>query len=1055
MGRLRFPSVALQLLAEFPDADLLGLYALDRADDAFAQLVARYSRLVWGQCRNLLPGEADAEDAFQATFLVLARSAGSLPAGIPLGPWLHGVAFKVCKNAQRAIVRRSKREQACSQPEGDRPIADATWEKAFATVTQEVQKLPEAQRTAFVLCYIQGRSAAEAAAALGLTVGTVATRLSRARETLLSRMAKHDLGAGALVLCAVTVVGSSAPAALIQSTLATVSAGAKLAGSIPILMHGLTEMTMRYKLLAVGLLVATGLGLGAYWALGSKSPQSPPDASIAAPAPLEGEWRAVGLEKEGDVQPGWFVKSQAVTFTFAGGAVSMKVQPELNGTFSLPTAAGNAIDIALELPTGNSMNVRGIYSRDGDRLRICLAMLSIADAPRPDGFVTKAGDGCLTFDLERIVPGAPAPDSAVDRLGAVLAEGKRPELKSTDREALAARCLKIADENPNTDESVVSLLWVLANVPDGPAGTSALASLKSGRIAGANLAPLARCLGTMRGTIGPGTMPDKFRRELAPVLLERVRRTPDQPAAAELLSTICGAYWGWDSPEILPEFADAAAAMIAERWTKSPDISHFLEHLKVAAQKPWALRYESTVRTILAQSPHEHIRVQAASTLATLVSEAGEARQGEARELFAKLVKDYEHGIADRSWARIANALVEEAKGELAGMLARQIGGPAPALKGVDLDGKPMELADFKGKVVLVSSWATWCAPCMKLIPHERELVERLKGRPFALVGVNGDKIEEFDRKVIAAKAITWRSFQNIRPKDKEISGEWNVPAWPTLFLIDHTGTIRRRWIDAPPLDELDHEVERWVAVAEGKPLQRELRPRTGADTPKAIEGPTAKFIDKIYKDGKGGESKYTVCVPEGYDGKTPLPAVLFLHGSGQVGTDNRKQLEIGFAPAIRQHGMPFPFVGVFPQARESWLATTDDGKRAMAILGAVEREYSTDPKRVYLTGVSMGGEGVWSLAVARPKRFAAIVPVCGGGDPNLAATLKDTPCWAFHGDADKMVPVRATSEMVRAITEAGGRPQYREYRGVGHNCWDRVYREADLYLWLQSQKLP
>ena len=121
MGRLRYPSVALQLLAEYPDADLLGRYALDRADDAFAQLVARYSRLVWGQCRNLLPAEVDAEDAFQATFLVLARSAGSLSAGILLGPWLHGVAFKVCKNAQRAIIRRSKRERACSQPEGADP----------------------------------------------------------------------------------------------------------------------------------------------------------------------------------------------------------------------------------------------------------------------------------------------------------------------------------------------------------------------------------------------------------------------------------------------------------------------------------------------------------------------------------------------------------------------------------------------------------------------------------------------------------------------------------------------------------------------------------------------------------------------------------------------------------------------------------------------------------------------------------------------------------------------------------------------------------------------
>ena len=163
---------------------------------------------------------------------------------------MHGVAFRVCKNAQRAIVRRSKREKACSQPEGGRPVADSTWEKAFAAVAEEVQKLPEAQRTAFVLCYIEGRAAAEAAASLGVTVGTVATRLSRAKETLLARMAKRDLGAGALVLCAVTGGGAAAPAALIKTTLASVSSGAALPGSIPILMHGVTEMTIRFKVIA-------------------------------------------------------------------------------------------------------------------------------------------------------------------------------------------------------------------------------------------------------------------------------------------------------------------------------------------------------------------------------------------------------------------------------------------------------------------------------------------------------------------------------------------------------------------------------------------------------------------------------------------------------------------------------------------------------------------------------------------------------------------------------------------------------------------------------------
>jgi predicted peptidase len=320
---------------------------------------------------------------------------------------------------------------------------------------------------------------------------------------------------------------------------------------------------------------------------------------------------------------------------------------------------------------------------------------------------------------------------------------------------------------------------------------------------------------------------------------------------------------------------------------------------------------------------------------------------------------------------------------------------------------------------------------------------------------VNGDEVEKLDRKLTETHKITWRSFQNKPPAQKAISSEWNVAAWPTLYLIDHMGTIRRRWIGALPADELDHEIARWVAVAEGKPLGPALHPRTGAALTEGIKGVPAKFIDKVHADEKGGEVKYVVCVPDGCDGKTPLPVVLFLHGGGQVGTDNKEQLEIGLGPAARKYGMPFPFVGVFPQAGAgSWRAESPDGKRALAILEAVEREYATDRRRVYLTGVSMGGDGTWSLAAAHPKRFAAIVPVCEGGNPKHAAALKDVPCWAFHGDADRIVPVGATRDTVRAITAAGGRPLYQEYRGVDHNCWDRVYAEAEMYHWLRAQVL-
>lgn len=248
-------------MAEVPDADLLERYVLQRDDDAFAQLVTRYSRLVWGQCRNLLPNDADADDAFQATFLTLARSVKSIRPGAPLGPWLHGVAFRVCKNAQRANIRRAKREKASAQPEANRPVADSTWEAAFAAMAEEVQKLPESQRLAFVLCCIEGRACTEVAASLGQKLGTFSARLTRAKQTMLDRLAKRGFGAGVLALGGVTGSVALAPAALIARTLTLLPHGVAVPSSVLILTYGATGMMIRFKLLAAGVLVASGIGM--------------------------------------------------------------------------------------------------------------------------------------------------------------------------------------------------------------------------------------------------------------------------------------------------------------------------------------------------------------------------------------------------------------------------------------------------------------------------------------------------------------------------------------------------------------------------------------------------------------------------------------------------------------------------------------------------------------------------------------------------------------------------------------------------------------------------
>lgn len=767
-------------------------------------------------------------------------------------------------------------------------------------------------------------------------------------------------------------------------------------------------------------------------------------ADVVSSAPLEGQWRCVAQETDGEVQRGWLVEASRITIAFDGDKIS---SPRLlgDGTFSLPGEPANAIDFHVKSDEGESFVVHAIYARDGDKLTICQGRFD-PDETRPASFETRKGDGRATFVFERINDKKPRPETAAEKLGKILTEmvSKR-ELEPLERDEVANRCLKIAENHPDTQPAVVALLWVLANAPDGPQGKTALALLKRGGILKADIETLAMCFGMQRGTIGPGDIPEAIDQELAPILLERVRRTPDDSKAAELLSSISSCSKREDAAEVSPVF-DEAARMIVERWADSPDLSHFFESLSNCRQRPWAIRYEPAVRTILAQNTNGYIRHRAAFTLAHLVSEAGEARQEEARELYLRVVKEYKAEAIEESWRGVAEELVNTAQREIDGLLFRGVGGKAPDLKGLDLDGKPIELSEYKGKVVLLSFWASWCGPCMRLIPHERKLADQFKDRPFVVVGVNGDKIEDLDRRILETHKISWRSFQNERPGQKTIAREWNLVGWPELYIIDHTGKIRKHWKGTPPHDELDHEVERWVTFAEGKPLPPPLKVDAKSSSP--IKGQPAKFLEKTF-----GEAKYAVCVPENHDGKTPLPVILFLHGSGQVGNDNTEQLAIGFGPAIRKNGMPFPFIGVFPQSQEGdWKAKGAEAKRALAILESVEREYQTDPRRVYLTGVSMGAEGVWSIAAAHPTRFAAIVPVCGGGNPKLASIIKDIPCWAFHGDADTIVPVQATRRMVEAITTAGGRPQYQEYRGLDHNCWDRAYGEAELYRWLQQQ---
>ena len=164
----------------------------------------------------------------------------------------------------------------------------------------------------------------------------------------------------------------------------------------------------------------------------------------------------------------------------------------------------------------------------------------------------------------------------------------------------------------------------------------------------------------------------------------------------------------------------------------------------------------------------------------------------------------------------------------------------------------------------------------------------------------------------------------------------------------------------------------------------------------------------------------------------------------------------MGLGPAILNRTGGVPAVVVFPQARRTWSADSPDGIAATPdARRRCSRDYKVDHKRVILTGISMGGQGSWDIGTAQPERFAAVVPICGGGDPGTADRLKGLPVWTFCGDADRDETVLNLRAMVETLRRAGNPAKLTEYRGVGHNSWDRAYNSPDLIEWMLAQAKP
>lgn len=198
-------------------------------------------------------------------------------------------------------------------------------------------------------------------------------------------------------------------------------------------------------------------------------------------------------------------------------------------------------------------------------------------------------------------------------------------------------------------------------------------------------------------------------------------------------------------------------------------------------------------------------------------------------------------------------------------------------------------------------------------------------------------------------------------------------------------------------------------------------------------------------------EIQYLLYLPPAYDkSEEKWPLLLFLHGAGERG-DDLELVKVHGPPKMIAQGRDFPFVVVSPQCpKDEWWSMD----ALHDLLNEIVETYRIDTARIYVTGLSMGGYATWGLACTYPERFAAVVPICGGGDREKAPLMKAVPTWVFHGAKDEAVPLQQSQEMVDALKAAGGDVRFTVYPEGGHvEAWQNAYGDPELWEWLAKQR--
>jgi RNA polymerase sigma factor (sigma-70 family) len=397
-----------------PDGDRADRYLLERfvtAQDqaAFAALVQRHGPMVLGVCRRLLHDAHEAEDAFQATFLVLVHKARSIGRPESLGPWLHGVAYRTAAQARQAARRRSREREAVAMPDGD-PTAEVVGRELRQVLDEELGRLALKYRAPLVLFYLEGKTTEEVARQLACPKGTVLSRLARGRERLRLRLVRRGVAPSVGLLVGVLAAQAgpaTVPAALALGTVKAAvltAAGQAASGAIPATVAALAKGALRPMLLnklkvaGVVLLAVTaavvGAGVCARLALADKPAVANKDEAPKDEEKILGTWALVSFEEGGQEAPAEAIKEAKVIFAADGKMAVKQGVKEQEFTYKLDPAKKPK---EFSGTNAQGRTVLGIYKLDGDTLTVCYDR----GGGRPTEFASKGGTTVVLEVLKR------------------------------------------------------------------------------------------------------------------------------------------------------------------------------------------------------------------------------------------------------------------------------------------------------------------------------------------------------------------------------------------------------------------------------------------------------------------------------------------------------------------------------------------------------------------------------------------------------------------------------------------------------------------------------